>query len=93
MMKVKVLIAKVLLVVLFMGAFCTIGYIEHNYTRRDCVVIDSTDDSIMVEDTAGYTWYYEGVSYPVGTKVDLKMYDNITSDQLVLPNSWMVSST
>lgn len=78
-MKTKVLIVKVLLVALFVGVFCAVGYLEHNYTRRDCVVIESTDDGIMVEDTAGYTWYYEGVSYPVGTRVDLKMYDNVTS--------------
>ena len=72
-------IARCLIVVLFISMFCAVGYIEHNYTRRDCVVISSTDTGIMVEDTAGYTWYCEGVSYPVGTRVDLKMYDNITS--------------
>lgn len=72
-------IASLMVVVIFIGMLFGVGYIEHNYTRRDCVVINSTDEGIMVEDTAGYTWYCEGVSYPVGTRVDLKMYDNITS--------------
>jgi hypothetical protein len=34
---------------------------------------------MLIEDGCGFTWYYEGEGYEVGTVVDLKMYDNITS--------------
>ena len=75
----KKVVCNVLVVILFVGMLFGVGYIEHNYTRKDCVVIGSTDTGMLIEDVCGFTWYWEGESYEVGTVVDLKMYDNITS--------------
>lgn len=75
----KKVVSGVLMVALFVGMLLGVGYIEHNYTRKDCVVINSTDTGMLIEDGCGFTWYWEGEGYEVGTIVDLKMYDNITS--------------
>ena len=75
----KKIMAMVMVVLVIAGLFAVVSYIEHNYTRKDCTVIASTESGMLIEDTCGFTWYWEGESYPVGTKVDLHMYTDVTT--------------
>ena len=55
-------------------------YFEHNYTREDCEVVEVDAEVVYVEDARGHLWSYEAEGYSVGDVVDLKMYDNLTTD-------------
>ena len=72
-------IALVLVFVLLLGVF---GYIEHNYTRKDCEVIQICDGIATFEDKCGFHWDWkieENEYFEVGDFVDLKMNDNYSS--------------
>ena len=73
---------KILIAVLILGLFCGACYIEHNYTRTDCEVIEASSMGALIEDRCGFTWYYEGEGFEVGDLVDLKMHDNFTSSNI-----------
>lgn len=71
---------KVLTVVLIVGLFCVAGYVECNYTRQDCVVVEATETGAIFVDKCGFTWYVECEGYQVGDVADLKMYNNHTDN-------------
>lgn len=70
---------KIIITILIMIVFCGVCHFEHNYTREDCEVIQKCDGIITVVDQCGFTWDYYGSDAKVGQRVDLKMYDNLTS--------------
>ena len=72
----KGIIFTALLVSMFSGA----SYYEHNYIRKDCEVVQVGIEYVKAEDKCGYVWEFKGNEFKVGDKVDLKMYDNCTSD-------------
>ena len=61
--------------VLFAGA-C---HFEHNYTRKECDVVQICDGIATVIDGCGFTWDFRAKDLEVGDIVDLKMHDNFTS--------------
>ena len=65
----------VLLAIIVLG-----GYIECNYTREDCVVVEASPTGAVFEDKCGFTWYWEEEGFEVGDVVDLKMYNNGTNN-------------
>ncbi len=65
--------------ILLIGIFCTTLYYEHNYTRRDCVVIEASPVGAIFEDKCGFTWVIKDGGYEIGQIVDLKMHDNCTN--------------
>lgn len=67
-------------VVVLLVMFALGGYIECNYTREDCVVIEATETGAIFEDKCGFTWYVDCEGYEVGDKADLKMYNNGTNN-------------
>ena len=69
---------NLLVVAIILGLCCTVGYIEYNYTRHDCVVVEASPTGAIFEDECGFTWYVECEGYQVGDKADLKMYNNGT---------------
>ena len=77
-------IKGLLAIVVFMAMLCACGYVEHHYTRKDCVVVEVEQRLVTVEDKAGHQWcyYMDSEDYTdvpsVGTVVDLHMYTNLT---------------
>ena len=84
----KNVVAKILLVALFIGACVGALYYEHNYTRTDCLITDKNDTIIEFKDTCGFNWVWcaetdEDIelyqALEIGGKIDVKMFDNLTS--------------
>ena len=75
MMKKNLLVVGIIL-----GLYCVAGYIECNYTRHDCVVVEASPTGAIFEDRCGFTWYVDCEGYQVGDKADLKMYNNCTNN-------------
>lgn len=78
-------ILKVGLVVLLLAVAC---HIEHNYTRTECEITHKNDAILEFTDKCGFTWSWyaetdEDIdlynSLEMGDKVNLKMYDNLSS--------------
>lgn len=69
---------RVLFGLLVAGAVFACGYGESNYTRKDCKVIDVTDEGYIIEDTCGYTWFWDEGDFAEGDTVDMKMNINGT---------------
>lgn len=80
---------ETMLVVMAMVVFFTImaicSYIEHHYTREQCEVLAVEGTLVEVEDRAGYTWTFyteEDNELRVGEVVDIKMYTNLTHEDI-----------
>ena len=71
---------NVLVIMLLVGMFCGASYYEHNYIRKDCVVVEASPTGAIFEDKCGFTWYVDCEGYEVGDKADLKMYNNHTDN-------------
>ena len=69
---------NILIATLIVGALCGAGYYEHNYTRKDCEVIQIDNGWATIQDKGGFTWDYKNGNLNVGDVVDLKMHDNNT---------------
>ena len=74
---------KILVAILIIGAFVGVSYIEHNYTRDNCVVIEASETGCLIRDEVGEQWYWEGEGFEVGDEVKMKMFDNLTSAYIV----------
>lgn len=62
-----------------------IGYAMNHYTRYDCVVYSVEDNVVTVEDNGGQLWSFiaeDNHNYKKFDKVDLKMYNNGTEDNI-----------
>lgn len=70
------IIGVLLFVIIWMGC----GYIECHYTRKDCVVTDTSGSVVCVVDKGGHEWCYEieGEGPSVGDVVDIHMFTNHT---------------
>ena len=73
-----------LILVAVVSALSGANYVEHHYTREDCVVIQDCDKCITFEDKNGHRWdmYDENNEFQVGDIADLKMHDNNTIDNI-----------
>ena len=78
--RVRETVKVVVTVVVLMAMLCMCSYVEHHYTRKDCVVVETVGQLVTVEDTVGHVWCYEVEdNVPVvGTVVDLHMYTSLT---------------
>ena len=71
---------NVVIGLLLLASLGICSYVEHNYTRKYCIVTDVTAQGIEVEDQGGELWFYETKEkFAVGDVVNLKMNDNCTS--------------
>ena len=70
----KTVINLLIVGVLFVGA----NHIEHNYTMKDCEVVEATKTGALIVDGCGETWYVEDEGFAVGQMVDLRINDNGT---------------
>lgn len=59
-------------------------HLEHHYTREQCEVLEVNEELVTVRDRAGYEWdfYSEKNDLRVGEVVDLKMYTNLTHEDV-----------
>ena len=74
---------KILVIVLLACLFCVGCYFDHNYTRKDCRVIQINDGIVRFEDVCGRWWDWEiepDEYFEIGEFVDLKMNDNNTEN-------------
>lgn len=80
MKKIKALVLTAMIV----SALIVCNYIEHNYTRKNCIIIDVTSEGIEIQDTCDEFWFYKtkDKSFKIGDVVDLKMYDSHTSNTI-----------
>lgn len=90
-MKNRVLdtVAAVVFLVVLITVSCIVGYVETHYTKKATVVeVNETTNEVVVVDTIGHEWAFEGTGYTVGDKVTMTMYTNhtdsiITDDEIV----------
>ena len=84
----KKTIATILAMVMVLGGFL---YFEHNYTLKDCRVIDKNDSIIALMDADEQVWVWEAFegheidfynSVELGDELDIKIFDNFTSSHL-----------
>ena len=69
----------ILSAILMAGVLFSLNYLEHNYTRENCEVIEVNDEIITVEDNGGLKWAFKGNGFKVGDFVDLEMFDSNTT--------------
>jgi len=73
---VKMIITIVVIFILIPGI---VGNIETHYTM-DSVVIQTNTNEIVVEDTTGNVWSFEGDNYKVGERVQAVFFTNYTDN-------------
>ena len=76
---VKNVISGILAFVVIIVGFIGAGYVENNYTRRDCVVIENKGGYTTFTDKTGYEFTFKGDFYKVGDRIDVKMNTNGTN--------------
>ena len=79
---------KIIVGLLIVAGFIGVSYIEHNYTKYHCEVTDKNDAYIEFVDSLGDTWVWNAETekdieiyrtLEVGDRIDVKMFDNLTS--------------
>ena len=78
-------IARLCMIIITVICLITIGYSMNYYTRYDCVVYSIEDNIITVEDNGGQLWSFiaeDNHSYKQFDKVNLKMHNNYTEDNI-----------
>lgn len=78
----KNVICGILAVVIMCGLFGLAGYVECNYTRRNCVVIENKGGYTTFTDRTGHQFTFKGDFYKVGDRIDVKMNTNGTDSVL-----------
>lgn len=74
----KKVLAIILVIILFAGA----SYFNHNYIRKNCEVIQINDGFATAIDECGEMWDFQADDLKVGDKVNLKMNDSLTSNNI-----------
>lgn len=67
---------------LLVGVLFGVSNYERNYTRKECDVIRIDGEYIVAEDKCGFIWAFKGNGFGIGDKVDLKMHDNMTVNNI-----------
>lgn len=83
MVDTKAFVCAILLLIILFGGASIAGHIEHNYTRKDCEVVEVNGDIVTVEDRNGYLWEFEGTGYDVGVYLDIMMHTNYTHGTII----------
>lgn len=65
-----------ILTITIITSFGCVAHLEHNYTRKNCEVINIQDGVATIEDKLGFKWKVQNEKLTVGDIVDLKMNDN-----------------
>lgn len=90
--QIKRNIATVVVVIIGLIALILIsgivGYYETHYTREARVIDLESDSVVVVEDTTGNVWAFEGEGFTVGDEVKMTMAthgtdSNIVDDEIV----------
>ena len=70
---------NLIVITLLIASFCGCSHVEHNYTLKECRVIEASTKGALIEDKSGNTWYFEAEGFKVDEVVNMKMHDNFTS--------------
>lgn len=81
-LKVLEVLKKVVVVVLLCLGFYGACWYQTHYTR-DCIVIEVTDDYVMVKDKQHNYWKFVGDGFEIGQVVRLTFYNNHTDTDLI----------
>ena len=87
-------VASIILGVFFFVVVPGIGdYIDTHYTRKNCEIVEITENYVVAVDVYGHewSWHIEETDLEVGDVVDLKMYNahteyDIYDDEVVSVN-------
>jgi hypothetical protein len=75
------MIKKIIIIALVICTMSGASYYEHNYTLKNCIVSEVTNNATVVAiDSKGREWEFGYSGLEEGDSVTLKMYDNYTSD-------------
>lgn len=77
----KIIIAIIIGALLALGIYSFYWYDTH-YTRKNCIVVSCTENTVVFEDEQGHLWeaYTQGLK--VGDKADLTMFTNHTDNTI-----------
>ena len=76
---------KLVVLVLAVMLFCGASYYEHNYTRKNCEIVNVEDGVATFVDECGYSWKWEieeNEYFEIGDFVDLRMNDHNTNNNI-----------
>lgn len=77
------MVKKIVIAVLVVCGLWAMGNVEHHYTRKNCRVIEVTENWVKFEDYGKEVWAFgNDGSFEVGDRADLKMYDNKTGSYI-----------
>lgn len=76
---VKTIALALLLAVLATVVMYVVAYVDTNYERKGCKVVDSRGGYTTAEDPQGHLWTFKGDYFKVGDRVDLRMNTNGTN--------------
>lgn len=63
---------------LFIVLFGIVGYYSSQYTKTNCIVLQTTETGVIIEDLQGHIWHYEAGGFYKGEHVTMKMHSNNT---------------
>lgn len=71
---------SILVIFLFIVMPGIAGYVESHYTKKDCTIVEITEDYVVAVDVYGdeWSWWIDETDLEVGDVVDLKMYNGHT---------------
>lgn len=70
----------ILVIFLFIVMPGIAGYVECHYTKKDCTIVEVTEDYVVAVDAYGseWSWWIDGTDLEVGDVVDLRIYTHHT---------------
>ena len=72
---IKSLISGVVAMAIFCIGLSVISYYETHYTMQATVVDIETNDTVLIEDTTGNLWAFEGKGFKINDEVNVKFYN------------------
>lgn len=75
---IKTIALALLLTVLATVALYIVAYVDTNYERKDCEVVESKGGYTTAEDKQGHLWTFKGDYFKIGDRIDLRMNTNGT---------------
>lgn len=77
-MKIKEIVITIIVAVVFIVYLYAASVISSQYTKQ-ATVIDTTNETVIVEDSQGYIWEFYGENFSKKDKVVLTFNDKNTS--------------
>lgn len=79
-MKAKKLFKGAIITGMLVNLISIGGYYDTHYTKKDCKVIATAGNTVIIEDPQGHIWHYEGTGFSQNETLTLKMHTNYTDN-------------